>query len=68
VDGLTNKIDAMAKQTDRMRNDEWMKEQIDKLTKQWMDEQANGQIDGSDRHMNLQTDRLMKLMDGWTRK
>ncbi len=54
----------MAKQTDRMRNDEWMKEQIDKLTKQWMDEQANGQIDGSDRHMNLQTDRLMKLMDG----
>jgi hypothetical protein len=68
VDGLTNKIDAMAKQTDRMRNDEWMKEQIDKLTKQWMDEQSNGQIDGSDRHMNLQTDRLMKLMDGGARK
>ncbi len=68
MDGLTNKIDAMAKQTDRMRNDEWMKEQIDKLTKQWMDEQSNGQIDGSDRHMNLQTDRLMKLMDGGARK
>jgi hypothetical protein len=58
----------MAKHTDRMRNDGWMNEQIDKLTKQWMDEQENGQIDGSDRQMNLQTDRLMKLMDGGTRE
>ncbi len=58
----------MAKHTDRMRNDGWMNEQIDKLTKQWMDEQENGQIDGSDRQMNLQTDRLMKSMDGGTRK
>jgi hypothetical protein len=34
----------MGKQTDRMRNDGWMNEKIDKLTKQWMDEQANGEI------------------------
>jgi hypothetical protein len=45
-----------------------MNEKIDKLTKQWMDEQENGQIDGSDRQMSLQRDRLMKLMDGGTRK